>query len=824
MKIFKFKYFSVLLILSFVFGSPIRGKSETVTSVTSNRTLSGATELHITSKTVPIANNAIINITSTDAYLFFDSIKPGVVLNNYKNQIQVNGVTIDPTNVSSANARIVVYRHGSAVVPHNLAFQPLATYTGIGYTGESQSYTVDQYYSVLHDSNIPASRRATLTHDNAIRSFKLKKGYMATFANEANGMGYSRCFIADKEDLNIEQLPAELDGKVSFIRVFPWEWVSKKGWCGGLWDTQAAGWKWGWEQSDHTNSTWLYDWDASLNTGSGVTVNTLLNQEYVPEKWGEGGSLGVFFTNKRWSHLLGQNEPDHAEQSNLSVETAISEWPTLLKTGARLGSPATTDYNWLYNFMAQCDTNNYRVDYVVVHCYWSKTPQQWYNDLKEVHTRTGRPLWIKEWNNGANWTNEGGWEKDANGNRIYTEANAIKQLNEIKAILNVLDTASFVERYSIYNWVEDARAMILNSQLTKAGEYYASTTPDFAFNRSKEVIPQWTLLKPRLGYFFSETDRTEKLTWTDANLELAAKFIIQKSASAAGPWTDIAEVNGQTKQYTTEPLPAGQTPGDTSYRIRVIGASGAEAISNIAGYTIQSNLPIAGRKYRIKNVKTELYFTVNETDADNVMEIDNYTLGTDNQIFELFADESAPDNFNIAVNGKYLTQSTSSRWNAILSSNPKASEAEYILNTNENGYTTIQSLYYAGQTRYIAPQQAWGVTAGSKCFLDTSTGSDYEYWTFETADMPTGIGDILNKGKESGVSVFPVISRGSLTIASQDKAIVKVLDIAGQILAHYESNGELTIHLNYVSGIYIIMVEKEGKISSHKVILHSLFL
>ena len=42
---------------------------------------------------------------------------------------------------------------------------------------------------------------------------------MATMATEPDGMGYSRCFIADDADLEIRELPAELNGKVAFIRV-----------------------------------------------------------------------------------------------------------------------------------------------------------------------------------------------------------------------------------------------------------------------------------------------------------------------------------------------------------------------------------------------------------------------------------------------------------------------------------------------------------------------------------------------------------------------------------------------------------------------------
>lgn len=129
---------------------------------------------------------------------------------------------------------------------------------------------------------------------------------------------------------------------------------------------------------------------------------------------------------------------------------------------------------------------NYRVDFVALHCYWGgKSPQNWYNDLKYIHERTGRPLWITEWNNGANWTTE--WWPDAS--KAYTDANARKQLNDLKGILQVLDTASFVERYFIYDWVQDCRAMVLNGQLTLAGAYYSANKSQIAYNGNREVVP-----------------------------------------------------------------------------------------------------------------------------------------------------------------------------------------------------------------------------------------------------------------------------------------------------------------------------------------------
>lgn len=248
--------------------------------------------------------------------------------------------------------------------------------------------------------------------------------------------------------------------------------------------------------------------------------------EYTPIKQNAGWpSWSSINAKENVSHLLGYNEPDHTEQSNVRVDEAVANWPDYLASGLRLGAPATTNFGWLYEFMDKCEALNYRVDFVAVHAYWGgKTPANWYKDIKYIHDRTGRPLWITEWNNGANGTNEW-WPAD----KI---AQQNKQLNDIKAILNVLDTASFIERYSIYNWVEDKRAIILNGELTPAGEYYANSNSAIAFNKKNEVIPsKWKNSKPLLANRYLSLANKIKLTWTDANADLSLAYKLEKKAN-----------------------------------------------------------------------------------------------------------------------------------------------------------------------------------------------------------------------------------------------------------------------------------------------------
>jgi hypothetical protein len=66
------------------------------------------------------------------------------------------------------------------------------------------------------------SSNIKINFDNAVSSFKLKRGYMATFAGNNDETGYSCVFIAEDADLEIPTMPLELKNKVSFIRVFRW--------------------------------------------------------------------------------------------------------------------------------------------------------------------------------------------------------------------------------------------------------------------------------------------------------------------------------------------------------------------------------------------------------------------------------------------------------------------------------------------------------------------------------------------------------------------------------------------------------------------------
>lgn len=587
------KFFS-LLIGFFVFASiafsqrttvEVTGTTITVGSYTDKEVIvNGKTDLHLTNASNQLANS-VVHLNSDESWLFIDNRRPQFVLDSLMNKIFIKGQPASHRN----NCRVSIYKHGAVIVPHETTFKPLTVYIGHNFSGNSKSdYSVFTYNRALGD------------FDNSIRSFKLKRGYMATFATANDGLGYSRVFIADSKDLEIPVLPSLLDNKISFIRIFQWEWASKKGWAGS-----DPG------QYIPLNVTWRYDWSAGGSTTSAV--------EYVPIKQNAGWpGWGEINDKQNVTHLLGFNEPNRPDQSNMTVSQALAIWPEYMKSGLRLGSPSPSDPfgsngAWLYEFLDSCKARNYRVDYVAIHAYWAKSPQQWYNDLKWVHQKTGLPIWITEWNNGANWTNES-WPT---ADRSLSPENAAKQLNDIKAILNVLDTTSFVERYSIYNWVQDARAMAIGNKLTPAGEYYASNNSTMAFDPRYEVIPAFQYRNPSLAIDFGVNNVTLRIQ--DPNFENYSGAIIEKKVGD-GSFVEILNTDDGTIKSMIDTLDT-KNAHKVRYRFRSKFSNGElSAYSKEMGYDVTGGGLIQFGNIALSNTDwNALYFNTPFTSVPTIV-------------------------------------------------------------------------------------------------------------------------------------------------------------------------------------------------------------
>ena len=339
----------------------------------------------------------------------------------------------------------------------------LKIYNSYNFTGEEHEIYVGYY-----NGNLGA-------YDDWIASFTLEKGYMVTFAENINGTGFSKVFVASEEDLRIN-LTYDLYKKISFIRVGPWRDTLKKGSSGKS------------NTNDVTlalNSSWFYDW------GNGDT--DIEGNEYVVMNWGGNPSLGTMEKlgkQMNTTHHLAFNEPDGAKQANMTVDVAIERYATLQASGLRLGAPAVTDGTkgraWLDEFMTKARAAGYRIDFIPVHYYKIMTASNFKGWLKDFYDKYQVPIWVTEFNYGDIW---------AANEKTKTEAQV---LANIKAYCEMMDDADFIERYCIFTWqpseTSSQTVMSVRNPLTlnSVGEFYANHESPVAY--TQEVYEQGVAL------------------------------------------------------------------------------------------------------------------------------------------------------------------------------------------------------------------------------------------------------------------------------------------------------------------------------------------
>jgi hypothetical protein len=146
--------------------------------------------------------------------------------------------------------------------------------------------------------------------------------------------------------------------------------------------------------------SWFYAWSASNPCPTSTA-------EFVPQIWGSYKNRPEVATPdsavaKGAKFLLGFNEPDGADQANMTVAEAVDLWPDFQLPGVQVGSPAVAGQGtWLPDFMTQVGAKNLRVDFIALHWYgWDAGSC---NDTSALEGKIKwaeqwqRPIWITEW-------------------------------------------------------------------------------------------------------------------------------------------------------------------------------------------------------------------------------------------------------------------------------------------------------------------------------------------------------------------------------------------------------------------------------------------
>jgi hypothetical protein len=161
--------------------------------------------------------------------------------------------------------------------------------------------------------------------------------------------------------------------------------------------------------------------------------------------------------------VLGFNEPDYDQQSNINATYAAQLWmqyiEPLKNSGIRLGAPAissgATGRPWLADFMAAC--SQCTIDFIPFHWYGSGTGG-FYDYLYQLHGQfPNHTLWVTEY--------------------AETSSNDSVVLQFLNDTTTTLDGLDFVERYAWFGYFRPSdgshyNLLDVNGHLNAAGQVY----------------------------------------------------------------------------------------------------------------------------------------------------------------------------------------------------------------------------------------------------------------------------------------------------------------------------------------------------------------
>lgn len=573
----------------------------TVYQVTEEVTVSENVD-YIIAHTTPFVGEGKVNITNTDhAVVIFQSIRPSLVIKNHlKDRVFINGEQA----VNGTNCQVKMYAHGAIVMPYAKDIKPLTVYSEQNFGGTAvNDFGLENsggFMNTLSDAKL----------NNQIRSFKLKRGYMVTFATGKNGWGYSRCFIADKEDLELAELPVSLDGRISSYRVFQWYDAEKKGLAS---DTRMSA-------NDLLASSWCYTW--------GVGSDMRPDHECIPHRIHEGWPNPADCGKANFScHMKTNNEPGNsADDSPNTVEQILNNWQTLMRTGMRLCSESSHDGSWAHldQFIAEIDKRGWRCDILDLHCYWASG----FDNMKYYYDKYGkRPIWISEFVWGASWNNNGIFNSD----RSFSQANQQKNLDAMKGIFASLNSSPYVERYAYWNSEADCSKLLRGeSELSLTGKYFQTMQSGMAYRKEYEKVPNVVYTAPSAlaGSWTDQTAGTFKLSWTDTNGDMLSEIRVQRKLESeiGAAYQTIAtispkDISGKSLSYIyTDTLPAS---GVYEYRVINVAPTGKDYYSATTVKAAKSTVIGAdqvqyGELVMLDGSEIQLNFTQNFSDAPAV--------------------------------------------------------------------------------------------------------------------------------------------------------------------------------------------------------------
>lgn len=216
--------------------------------------------------------------------------------------------------------------------------------------------------------------------------------------------------------------------------------------------------------------TWYYNWGGDE---AEPCADPTQGGEFVPMIWGWQSTNAICgavagFANQGRTHVLGFNEPDHTDQANMSVDTAIALLPAFDQEGIELVSPAAASDGrwWAEDFMGRVADQSLRVDVFATHWYgWNTGSCDASAAGLESHINWAegvagsRPIWLTEW-----------------GCLNQSAPDEATVVAFFKAALVVFARHPRVQRYAWYPWSTNCHLVASDGSLTALGKAFADAT------------------------------------------------------------------------------------------------------------------------------------------------------------------------------------------------------------------------------------------------------------------------------------------------------------------------------------------------------------
>ena len=515
--------------------------------VTATMQIEEAVDYVITGST-PFGTNGKMNFANRNATLILPDVKPSAAI-----KLLTGHVTIASEQaVDGTNCQVRLYDRGSIIFMVGDDCQPLCVYTEQNFEGISLNQ-----FSLTHTGG-HMNTLSSANLNNQIRSFTLRRGYMVTFSTRANGRGYSRCFIAADQDLEVPTLPAVLDQTISSYRIFKWFYTGKQAVAN---ETSAA-------VVDALNVTSCY----SFGLGESRLPDAECIPHHIYEDWPTATSCG----SQTYScHMKTNNEPRNTSDDHpQDIDEILANWENLMATGMRLCSPSSwdgSDYwngtGFLKQFLDSIDARGWRCDIVDAHCYWTEgnfpNLQNWFNNMK-------RPIWISEWVWGASWNQNGAF---ASG---VTEA---QNAQTVQRICNTLNGMDYVERYFYWNSERDPSRLYTNGALTATGEMYAQLNTGLGYKSQNEFIPTNPRQYDPYACAVKTSNGKDIVTWADRNGEYNQSMEVQRRDANSINWETVATIELKETESTAYSCELDAQP-NSAFRIKVVDVDGKARYSN----------------------------------------------------------------------------------------------------------------------------------------------------------------------------------------------------------------------------------------------------